>query len=76
MIDHSLMANEAIENVKRIAFYIINEEVIEKSNPYIEFLLREMATTLIKMSKKESRTILSILKSVNNELDGKEMTFL
>jgi len=67
---------EYIGNEKRIAFYIINEEVIEKSNPYIEFLLREMATTLIKMSKKESRTILSILKSVNNELDGKEMTFL
>ena len=76
MIDHSLMANEAIENVKRIAFYIINEEVIEKSNPYIEFLLREMATTVIKMSKKESGIVLSILKSVNNEVDGKEMTFL
>ena len=67
---------EYIGNKKRIAFYIINEEVIEKSNPYIEFLLREMATTLIKMSKKESGTVLSILKSVNNELDGKEMTFL
>ncbi len=35
-----------------------------------------MATTVIKMSKKESGIVLSILKSVNNEVDGKEMTFL
>lgn len=66
---------EYIGNEKRIAFYIINEEVIEKSNPFIEFLLREMATTVIKISKKESRTVFSILRSVNNEIDGKEIIF-
>lgn len=60
-------------NEKRIAFYFINTDLLEKSNPCVIPMLEEIATTVIKVSKQGRETLFSVVKSVNNEIDGKEI---
>ncbi len=55
---------------RRIALYFINRDLMETS---ILPLLEELATTVIRVTKEQNHYILSIVKSVNNELDGIEI---
>ncbi|NJE27008.1 hypothetical protein E3E22_10380 [Thermococcus sp. MV5] len=58
---------------KRIAFYFITTDLLEKSVPYALLLFEDMATTVIRVTKKERMFSFSVVKSVNNEIDGVEV---
>ena len=55
---------------ERIAVYFINIDVLGKSKPYVLPLIEELATTVIRVVKEGKHYNLSILKSINKELDG------
>lgn len=55
---------------RRIALYFINGNLLEVGGPHLLPLLEELSTTVIRVSKDGKRYLLSVLKSVNNELDG------
>ncbi|KPU62618.1 hypothetical protein EP1X_07940 [Thermococcus sp. EP1] len=58
---------------KRIAFYFITTDLLEKSVPYALLLFENMATTVIKVTKEDRRFSFNVVKSVNNEIDGMEV---
>ncbi len=58
---------------RRIALYFVNMDLLKFGGPYILPLLEEIATTVVKVTKDGRHLKLSVVKSVNNELDGIEI---
>ncbi|WP_457754230.1 DUF257 family protein [Thermococcus sp.] len=58
---------------RRIAFYFINADVLEEVTPRILPLLEEIATTVIKITKNGRDYKFTVVKSINNEIDGVEI---
>lgn len=54
----------------RIAFYFINIDVLDRSKSYVLPIIEELATTVIRVVKEGKHYTLSVLKSINKELDG------
>ncbi len=59
---------------RRIAFYFINRDLLEINEPRILSLLEEVATTVIKMTKEKSQYLLSVMKSINPDIEGVKVT--
>lgn len=58
---------------KRIAFYYIPTNVLEKAFPEALPLIESVSTTIIKLDKAGKNILFSIVKSIDNELDGIEI---
>jgi len=58
---------------RRIALYFINIDVLEGVTPRILPLLEETATTVIRVTKEGRDFTFTVIKSVNNEIDGMEI---
>ena len=58
---------------RRIAFFFVNEELINRSNPWVLPCLEEIATTVVRVIRKEREFRFSIVKSINNEVEGVEI---
>jgi len=56
----------------RIAFYIVNRDVLNATSPKALALLEELATTIIEF-KKEKRRKLVVIKALNRELEDHEV---
>lgn len=58
---------------RRIAFYFVNKDILEmlEFNP-LPFL-EELATTVFRVKRAEGKIRLTVVKSINNELTGKEI---
>lgn len=61
-------------NTKRITFYFINTDLVNTLGVGVLPLLEELASTVINVDKNEGRVRLFITKSINDELDGQEIT--
>lgn len=61
-------------NTKRITFYFINTDLVNTLGVGVLPLLEELASTVINVDKNEGRIRLFITKSINDELDGQEIT--
>ncbi|USS40454.1 DUF257 domain-containing protein [Thermococcus aggregans] len=59
---------------RRIAFYFINTDVLERAVPDALPLLEELATTIVEVTTEGKLYRFSVVKSVNNELSGLEFT--
>jgi hypothetical protein len=55
---------------RRIALYFINETLINACQSSLLPLLEEIATTMVKVTKEKSDYVFSVVKSINDELDG------
>ncbi|WP_297506687.1 DUF257 family protein [Thermococcus sp.] len=58
---------------RRIALYFINRDLLGTSCPHFLPLLEEIATTVIKVTKEKGRYVFSVVKSINNKLDGESL---
>ncbi|MCD6140521.1 MAG: DUF257 family protein [Thermococcus sp.] len=59
-------------DTRRIAFYIVNRDVLNVTSPKALALLEELATTIIEF-KKEKRRKLVVTKALNRELEDHEV---
>jgi len=57
----------------RTAFYFINVNLVRETTHGALPLLEEIATTVIRVHKRERKTFFNVVKSVNNEIDGLEV---
>ncbi|USS41678.1 DUF257 domain-containing protein [Thermococcus aggregans] len=57
----------------RTALYFVNVNLIKETTSGALPLLEEIATTVIRMHKRERKTFFNVVKSVNNEIDGVEV---
>ncbi|NJE05061.1 hypothetical protein E3E36_02640 [Thermococcus sp. M36] len=69
---NSILASTGDE--RRIMFYFLNVDLINTCCPYVLPLLEELATTVISLNKEGRSVKLMIRKSVNNRIDGIEIT--
>ena len=58
---------------RRIALYFINKDLLETSCPHFLPLLEEVATTVIRVTKEGGKYVFSVVKSINNKLDGESL---
>ena len=59
----------------RIAFYLLNSDIAEVTYPGHLALMREVSTTLIRLEKEGSETVVRIIRSVNPKLEGVTVVF-
>ncbi|USG99846.1 DUF257 domain-containing protein [Thermococcus argininiproducens] len=59
---------------KRIAFYFANISLLKTGTPHTLPLFEEVVTTVIKIRKKGRKLSFSVVKSINNKIDGLEVT--
>ncbi|NJE12197.1 DUF257 family protein [Thermococcus sp. LS2] len=62
-----------IEDDRRIAFYFINTDLLKKM-PHVLSLLEELASTVVRVTKHGRSFSLKVVKSVNDEIDGVEVS--
>ncbi|NJE07613.1 hypothetical protein E3E31_03585 [Thermococcus sp. M39] len=62
-----------IEDDRRIAFYFINTDLLKKM-PHVSSLLEELASTVVRVTKHGRSFSLKVVKSVNDEIDGVEVS--
>ncbi|WP_297499176.1 DUF257 family protein [Thermococcus sp.] len=59
---------------RRLAIYFVNRDLMGISSPHFLPLLEEIATTVIRVTKERSRYVFSVVKSINNNLDGESLS--
>ncbi len=55
---------------RKITLYFINKDLLEVSGAYLLPLLEELATTVIRIDKRNERYVVSVAKSINSKLEG------
>lgn len=77
-----ILRNEAVQlvsvlgtflgDIRRIAFYFVNRDVLANISPNPLTMLEELASTIIELKKERGKTKLFISKAFAPELDGRE----
>ncbi|AMQ19273.1 DUF257 family protein [Thermococcus peptonophilus] len=59
---------------RRIALYFLNKDLIEDNKHFVLPLVEEIATTVVRVSKEDEGFVMSVVKSMNRNLEGATFT--